>query len=234
MYLKPVSLIALSVLLVLSGMARLTRTADAAYCDSSIVSVRVTVWATEMWQETYVPISDITSIEYDGGRWTVNRRNINSIDPYVTAAGYNRRAPIDNAIPGARNGGLIGRGSFSRDPFFIGERYSGTPNGSGTLQLAINDVLDPGGVGDNDGAVYVLVFYCQSPLGSATIPPDGTFVQVEGRPAIYIIENGQKRAFPTWETYLAWGGTQDRSNVWVISSSQLDAIPRGPDVPQSR
>jgi len=124
----------------------------------------MTVYATEPWQDTFVPLNKLRSVQYLEGECTVNYRNLKTWDHWVDANGYNRRAPIDNALPGARNGGLIGRGSDRGGAFYIGNWYSGRPSGSGTLMLAINDALGSdgwGGVDDNDGAVVVLIESCQ-------------------------------------------------------------------------
>jgi hypothetical protein len=132
-------------------------------CDSALVSMRLTVSATRGWQNTNVPIAKLRGIEYLDGLWTVNRRNVRTIDPWVDADGYDRAANSDNAFPGERNGALIGRGTKG-GMFLVGNYYSGIPDAYGNLQLAINDAHLPThgeALGDNAGAVNVLVWYCQ-------------------------------------------------------------------------
>ncbi len=128
---------------------------------TALVNVRMVVSATESWQETYVPVDKLRGVEYLDGSWTVNRRNVSSTDPLADANGYDRMAGPDHGLPGERDGGLIGRASETRDHFWVGNVFYGAPYGNGSLQLAVNDVLDAGGLGDNAGAVNVLVWYCQ-------------------------------------------------------------------------
>src|SRR5688500_11989188 len=116
---------------------------------TALVNVRMVVSATQSWQDTYVPIENLRGAEYLDGAWTVNRRTVSSTDPLVDASGYDRIAGSDNALPGERNGGLIGRASGSREVFWVGNQFYDAPFGSGTLQLAINDALDAGGLSDN-------------------------------------------------------------------------------------
>jgi hypothetical protein len=57
--------------------------------------------------------------------------------------------------------------------------------------------------------------------------PDGTFIREDGKPDIYVMEQGKRRAFPTFETFVAWGGKADLSNVRVLSGADLAKIPVG-------
>jgi len=54
---------------------------------------------------------------------------------------------------------------------------------------------------------------------------NGDAVKVADDGTIYLIENGERRAFPDWDTFVAMGWTLDR--VRIISREQLDAIPLG-------
>jgi len=60
--------------------------------------------------------------------------------------------------------------------------------------------------------------------------PEGSFIKGAG-PTIYHFTDGRKHAFPTWATFLEYGGAADISNVVVISDSDLAAIPEGPGLP---
>src|SRR5205823_3187179 len=57
-------------------------------------------------------------------------------------------------------------------------------------------------------------------------PKEGTFVKGSG-PAIYIIKNGQKRAFPDFPAFVLAGGRQDLANVVNVADTQLSSIPTG-------
>jgi hypothetical protein len=62
-----------------------------------------------------------------------------------------------------------------------------------------------------------------------TLPP-GLLVKGSS-PAIYMIFDGQRLPFPDWQTFLAWGGAPDLSNVAPMLDSDLAGIPVGAVVP---
>jgi hypothetical protein len=68
-------------------------------------------------------------------------------------------------------------------------------------------------------------------LGGSQALADGTFVRESGQPTIYVIQRGKRRAFPTFETYVGWGGKEDLSNVQVLNAADMASIPRGDTVP---
>ena len=69
----------------------------------------------------------------------------------------------------------------------------------------------------------------------ASAPIDGSFLKERDGPTIFVVQGGKKRAFPDMETFLAWGGKTDLSNVSQLSAEQLAAIPSGDTVrPGSR
>jgi len=45
----------------------------------------------------------------------------------------------------------------------------------------------------------------------------GIFVKFGQQPAIYVVSYGALHAFPTWQTFLAWGGQPDLSNVLTFN-----------------
>jgi hypothetical protein len=61
---------------------------------------------------------------------------------------------------------------------------------------------------------------------------DGTFVRISGQGVIFMIEQGRRRTFGDWETFLAWGGEANLSNVEQIPPEDLRRIPVGPAVPK--
>ena len=71
----------------------------------------------------------------------------------------------------------------------------------------------------------------QSGDATAKALAEGTFIKAEGQAAIFVVRNGTKRAFPNMETFVGWGGAQDASNVVVLSTNQLEAIPTGDSIP---
>ncbi len=54
---------------------------------------------------------------------------------------------------------------------------------------------------------------------------EGDVIKVADDGAIYLMQNGQRRVFPDWDTFVAMGYTMDR--VRIISREQMDAIPMG-------
>jgi hypothetical protein len=58
---------------------------------------------------------------------------------------------------------------------------------------------------------------------------DGDAVKTADDGTIYLIENGKRRAFPDWDTFVAMGWTLDR--VKVISREQLEGFPLGDPLP---
>jgi len=63
---------------------------------------------------------------------------------------------------------------------------------------------------------------------SAPAPQEGSLVQVEGSPEVYLIENGMKRHFTSPEA-LEWNG-YSFSDVTDVSSETLASIPAGTDI----
>ena len=100
--------------------------------------------------------------------------------------------------------------------FPVGAQYGPFYDGSGRLYLLYNESY----WGDNTGGYNVMI---------DVVLTDGTFIKVHFQPGIYRIENGRKRAFPDWDTYLSHGGKFDYSNIIHISETEMRAIPNGPD-----
>ncbi len=58
---------------------------------------------------------------------------------------------------------------------------------------------------------------------------DGDAVKTADDGTIYLIEDGRRRAFPDWDTFVAMGWTLER--VKIISREQMEAIPLGDPLP---
>ncbi len=71
------------------------------------------------------------------------------------------------------------------------------------------------------------------PYGNLPLHPNGSIVQVYGNPAIYVLQNGQKRMISSpqrlWELYGPGRGFDFR-DVVIISQAEMDRYPRGADV----
>lgn len=54
---------------------------------------------------------------------------------------------------------------------------------------------------------------------------EGKFVKANGKPAIYLIKDGTKRAFPDMTTYFSFGGA--RKGYELVDANELEAVPTG-------
>ena len=54
-------------------------------------------------------------------------------------------------------------------------------------------------------------------------------MQIGGKGAIWLIQGGKRRAFPTWDTFVGMGFSQ--GSVVQVSSQQAEAVPLGDELP---
>jgi hypothetical protein len=119
-----------------------------------------TVMANQKWQVTPAVVTGSSTskvaVSYKCGLWTANPAqgmyDANGDPHNITAKG-------GYALPGAREGGLVGRIGDSGRPFYIGNGISGYAAPQfGNVELIINDDLDGiygAGYKDNQGSVTV-------------------------------------------------------------------------------
>lgn len=71
--------------------------------------------------------------------------------------------------------------------------------------------------------------YSDQALNSIATGPNATpYLQVSGRPNIYLLDNGKYRNFPSWDDFSLWGGTYDQ--VTQVTGSTLSQFTNGGDV----
>ena len=58
---------------------------------------------------------------------------------------------------------------------------------------------------------------------------DGMLMQVGGKGAIWLIQGGKRRVFPTWDTFVGMGFSQGA--VVQVSPQQAETVPLGDDLP---
>jgi peptidoglycan/LPS O-acetylase OafA/YrhL len=62
---------------------------------------------------------------------------------------------------------------------------------------------------------------------------DGTLIRLGGNASIFVVEDGRKRPFLDWDSYLRHGGTPDGANVLVLSEGDFAAVPQGVPIPSN-
>lgn len=62
-----------------------------------------------------------------------------------------------------------------------------------------------------------------------TVPTEGTLLKELSNPAVYVVQNGQRRVFPDEQTFVALGHSWDR--IGTVADGALAHLPEGPAIP---